>query len=285
MHLGVVVARISQYVHHLAGRIFRRFGPFDDPYDHFLAVLRSVHRPQRHENVGRHRPRIDDDESVFFRNLDASYERTFALFERFYHLAFDASVAAAADNGHAHPVAVHGMVRVARFDDDILFAFGGVIDDDVGHSAGGHVHFAGFGRQLFAHEPVLSGAHFLEHAFGRHRAHQVVHHLAAVVALDADLFGCHFGVVNARGMVGESLEQHAFDLPHRHFGNIRAITVHGLRFAPGGLHGTVFLQSQLLFSLFNIYRFQLSASKIGKNTRYPAGVRSREDIRGLSCPA
>ena len=47
------------------------------------------------------------------------------------------------------------------------FLCGGVIDDDVGHAAGGHVDFAGAGGELFAYETVLAGADLLENAYAK----------------------------------------------------------------------------------------------------------------------
>ena len=119
-------------------------------------------------------------------------------------------------------VAVHGVVGVARFDNDILFALRSVVYDNVCHAAGGHIYASRARGELFPYKAVLSRAYFLEYTFRGHFTHQVVHHLASVVPLDANLFGSHLRVVDARGVVGKGLEKHPLDFADSHLRNAGA---------------------------------------------------------------
>ena len=113
VHLGVVVARLSQYVNHLPDGVLGLVGPLYHFHHSLVAVLSSLEPFFRDEYVVGQRPVLGKQESIRLGHLQRAHKRVVGPLQYLHHLAFGLAPLALGVEHDFYPVVVHGMGRVA----------------------------------------------------------------------------------------------------------------------------------------------------------------------------
>ena len=112
MHLGVVLARLSQNVHHFADGVLGVLGPLHDAHHGLIAGFSFFKVRTRDKDVARQRSVLRQQVCVVLAHLQRAHELLVRAFQNFCHGRLAHMVAPPRHHCHAHRVAVHRMHTV-----------------------------------------------------------------------------------------------------------------------------------------------------------------------------
>ena len=112
VHLRLVLARLSQHLHHFADGVLGVGRPFLNLHDYLVALLGALHVSAWNQNVVGQRAVLSNQIGQVAMNLQAAHELFVGTFQDLGHLSLAHMVAATCHHGHTHTVAIHGMHRV-----------------------------------------------------------------------------------------------------------------------------------------------------------------------------
>ena len=113
MHFGVVLARASQYVHHLADRVLGTFRPFYYTDNGLVTVIALLQVILGNEYVVGQSAVLGEQVGIVFAYLQSAHKLLFRSLHYFYYLCFADMIAATCQHGSLHLVSVHGMHGIA----------------------------------------------------------------------------------------------------------------------------------------------------------------------------
>ena len=113
VHLGVVVALLSEQVHHLAHRALRVVGPLHDLHHRLVARLAALELVLGYEDVVGQRAAFRHEEAVSALHLQVSDEGVGGALHDLGHFGLAGVAGPAGQHHYAHAVAVEGVERVA----------------------------------------------------------------------------------------------------------------------------------------------------------------------------
>ena len=122
VHLGVVLSRGAQDVHHLADGVLGVFGPLHDFHHRLVAVLALLEVAAGDDDVGGQRAVFGEQIGVFLPHLQRADELLVGSLKDLNHAGLADVVLASGHHADAHPVALHGAHRVALCHEDGLSA-------------------------------------------------------------------------------------------------------------------------------------------------------------------